>query len=32
MVERMREAGLTVTVDQMGNIFGQRSGTAALPP
>src|SRR5499433_3621495 len=32
MVARMREAGLTVTVDQMGNIFGQRPGTAALPP
>jgi beta-ureidopropionase / N-carbamoyl-L-amino-acid hydrolase len=28
----MREAGLAVTVDQMGNIFGQRPGTAALPP
>src|SRR6266478_8017080 len=32
MVARMREAGLTVTVDQMGNIFGQRAGTASLPP
>src|SRR5213593_2372565 len=32
MVARMREAGLTVTVDQMGNIFGQRPGTAPLPP
>src|SRR5262245_7121384 len=32
MVARMRDAGLTVTVDQMGNIFGQRPGTAALPP
>ena len=28
----MREAGLAVTVDQMGNIFGQRRGEAALPP
>ena len=28
----MREAGLTVTVDQMGNIFGERAGAAALPP
>ena len=32
MVTRMREAGLAVTVDQMGNIFGQRPGTAPLPP
>src|SRR5881397_2022206 len=32
MVARMREAGLSVTVDQMGNIFGQRAGKAALPP
>src|SRR5213593_1694546 len=32
MVARMREAGLSVTVDQMGNIFGQRPGTAPLPP
>src|SRR5947209_7067566 len=32
MVARMREAGLSVTVDQMGNIFGQRAGEAALPP
>src|SRR2546429_8599040 len=32
MVARMREAGLAVTVDQMGNIFGQRPGTAPLPP
>ena len=29
MVARMRQAGLTVTVDQMGNIFGQRAGTAS---
>jgi N-carbamoyl-L-amino-acid hydrolase len=32
MVARMREAGLRVTIDQMGNIFGERAGTAALPP
>ena len=32
MVARMREAGLRVSVDQMGNIFGQRDGEAALPP
>src|SRR3989454_1532425 len=32
MVARMREAGLSVRVDQMGNIFGQRAGEAALPP
>jgi N-carbamoyl-L-amino-acid hydrolase len=32
MVRWMREAGLRVTVDQMGNIFGERAGTAALPP
>jgi N-carbamoyl-L-amino-acid hydrolase len=32
MVSRMREAGLAVTVDQMGNIFGQRAGDSALPP
>src|SRR2546428_3025674 len=32
MVARMREAGLAVSVDQMGNIFGQRRGEAALPP
>jgi N-carbamoyl-L-amino-acid hydrolase len=32
MVEWMREAGLRVTVDRMGNIFGERAGTAALPP
>src|SRR5260370_10917838 len=28
----MREAGLTVTVDQMGNIFGGRAGSDSLPP
>src|ERR671937_954582 len=32
MVRWMREAGLRVTVDQMGNIFGERAGTASLPP
>ncbi|HEV8475211.1 MAG TPA: Zn-dependent hydrolase [Methylomirabilota bacterium] len=32
MVRWMREAGLRVTVDQMGNIFGERPGTEALPP
>ena len=28
----MKEAGLAVTVDQMGNIFGQRPGGDGLPP
>jgi N-carbamoyl-L-amino-acid hydrolase len=32
MVTWMREAGLTVSVDQMGNIFGERAGGEALPP
>lgn len=32
LVRWMREAGLTVTVDQMGNIFGQRAGDHGLPP
>src|SRR6202795_398680 len=32
MVARMGEAGLRVTVDRMGNIFGERAGAAALPP
>jgi beta-ureidopropionase / N-carbamoyl-L-amino-acid hydrolase len=32
MVARMREAGLAVTVDQMGNIFGRRAADSALPP
>jgi len=32
MVARMGEAGLHVTVDRMGNIFGERAGAAALPP
>jgi N-carbamoyl-L-amino-acid hydrolase len=32
MVARMREAGLRVTIDQMGNIFGERAGAEPLPP
>jgi len=32
MVARMREAGLRIFVDQMGNIFGERPGTEPLPP
>jgi N-carbamoyl-L-amino-acid hydrolase len=32
MVRWMREAGLRVTVDQMGNIFGERPGSELLPP
>jgi N-carbamoyl-L-amino-acid hydrolase len=32
MVRWMREAGLRVTVDQMGNIFGERPGAERLPP
>src|SRR6266852_9430028 len=32
MVAWMREAGLSVRVDRMGNIFGERAGTEALPP
>src|SRR2546425_10600659 len=32
MVAHMREAGLRVTGDQMGNIFGERAGAEALPP
>jgi N-carbamoyl-L-amino-acid hydrolase len=32
MVARMREAGLRVTIDQMGNILGERPGAEALPP
>ena len=32
MVARMREAGLRVTIDQMGNIFGERAGEPGLPP
>ena len=31
LVTWMREAGLTVTVDQMGNIFGQRAGADERP-
>src|SRR3989442_10145748 len=32
MVAHMREAGLRVTVDRMGNVFGERAGAEALPP
>ena len=32
LVEWMRQAGLAVTVDQMGNIFGQRAGSDGAPP
>jgi len=32
LVEWMRQAGLTVTVDQMGNIFGQRAGSDGVAP
>jgi N-carbamoyl-L-amino-acid hydrolase len=32
LVRWMKEAGLAVTVDQMGNIFGIRPGTEAHPP
>jgi len=32
LVEWMRQAGLSVTVDQMGNIFGQCAGSGGLPP
>jgi beta-ureidopropionase / N-carbamoyl-L-amino-acid hydrolase len=32
MIAWMRQAGLRVTVDQMGNIFGVRPGTESLPP
>ncbi|MBI4269235.1 MAG: Zn-dependent hydrolase [Candidatus Rokubacteria bacterium] len=32
MVARMRQAGLRVSVDRMGNIFGERAGIEALPP
>jgi N-carbamoyl-L-amino-acid hydrolase len=31
MVAWMREAGLRVTIDQMGNIFGERPGAGPLP-
>src|SRR5918994_1698164 len=32
LVARMKDAGLRVTVDQMGNIFGERPGESAMPP
>ncbi|MBL8715278.1 MAG: hydantoinase/carbamoylase family amidase, partial [Myxococcales bacterium] len=32
VVGRMREAGLTVTVDRIGNVFGRRAGKRDLPP
>ena len=32
MVVWMRDASLAVTVDQMGNIFGERAGAEPLPP
>ncbi len=32
LVRWMREAGLRVTVDQMGNIFGERAGQPGQPP
>jgi len=32
IVARMKEAGLRVTIDRMGNIFGERAGVEALPP
>ena len=32
LVRWMREAGLRVTVDQMGNIFGERAGEPGQPP
>jgi beta-ureidopropionase / N-carbamoyl-L-amino-acid hydrolase len=32
MLAWMRQAGLRVTVDQMGNIFGERAGEAGRPP
>jgi N-carbamoyl-L-amino-acid hydrolase len=32
MVRWMREAGLQVTIDRMGNIFGERAGQAGQPP
>jgi N-carbamoyl-L-amino-acid hydrolase len=32
MVAWMRDAGLAVSVDRMGNIFGERAGTPGLPP
>ncbi len=32
MVAWMRQAGLAVTVDQMGNVFGERAGEPGQPP
>ena len=32
MVARMREAGLRISIDRMGNIFGERAGTEPRPP
>ena len=32
LVGWMRQAGLSVTVDQMGNLFGLRAGSEGLPP
>jgi len=32
MVGWMKEAGLRVSVDRMGNIFGERAGTDTVPP
>ena len=32
LVARMKEAGCRVSVDQMGNIFGERPGEGGLPP
>ena len=32
LVDWMRAAGLRVSIDQMGNIFGQRAGAENLPP
>ncbi|MBM3219763.1 MAG: Zn-dependent hydrolase [Candidatus Rokubacteria bacterium] len=32
LVARMKDAGLRVSVDQMGNIFGERPGEPGLPP
>src|SRR5438046_6072946 len=32
LVEWMRAAGLTVAIDRMGNIFGERPGREGLPP
>jgi N-carbamoyl-L-amino-acid hydrolase len=32
LVQHMKDAGLRITVDQMGNIFGERPGQPGLPP